>query len=182
MLMARIVVLRRGQCKGRFFVGLFRGAGMGAEGGNQGSGFRVQESSVTSEQSSVGRMAECGGLTAKYAKHAKKAEGGGLRGRERVLRYPQGLPRTAVRGPAGTVVWEPGGATLRATRLGGVVISTLRWCASVPACQSRQQSENWWKDGKVDECRQAAHNNEKNNPGQTPQDSMRVVCDDGPKQ
>src|SRR6267154_2567870 len=33
------------------------------------------------------------------------------------LLYPQGLPGTAVRGPACTVVWEPGGATLRATRL-----------------------------------------------------------------
>src|SRR5882672_10973438 len=35
---------------------------------------------------------------------------------------PQGLPGTAVRGPACTVVWEPGGETLPATRL-------------VPACQ-----------------------------------------------
>ena len=32
--------------------------------------------------------------------------------------YPQGLSGTAVRGPACTVVWEPGGETLRATRLG----------------------------------------------------------------
>jgi len=31
---------------------------------------------------------------------------------------PQGLSGTAVRGPACTVVWEPGGETLRATRLG----------------------------------------------------------------
>ena len=31
---------------------------------------------------------------------------------------PQGLPGTAVRGPACTVVWEPGGATLPATRFG----------------------------------------------------------------
>src|SRR6266436_255615 len=30
---------------------------------------------------------------------------------------PQGLPGTAVRGPACTVVWKPGGETLRATRL-----------------------------------------------------------------
>ena len=33
------------------------------------------------------------------------------------LLYPLGLPGTAVRGPACTVVWEPGGATLPATRL-----------------------------------------------------------------
>ena len=32
---------------------------------------------------------------------------------------PQGLPGTAVRGPACTVVWEPGGETLRATRFAG---------------------------------------------------------------
>src|SRR6266403_482130 len=32
------------------------------------------------------------------------------------LLRPQGLPGIAVRGPACTVVWEPGGATLRATR------------------------------------------------------------------
>ena len=35
---------------------------------------------------------------------------------------PQGLPGTAVRGPACTVVWEPGGETLPATRLGAFVI------------------------------------------------------------
>jgi len=34
--------------------------------------------------------------------------------------YPQGLSGTAVRGPACTVVWEPGGETLRATRLAPV--------------------------------------------------------------
>jgi hypothetical protein len=33
------------------------------------------------------------------------------------LLRPEGLPGTAVRGPAYTVVWEPAGATLRATRL-----------------------------------------------------------------
>src|SRR5882724_7728143 len=32
----------------------------------------------------------------------------------------QGLPRTAVRGPACTVVWEAGGETLPPTRFGGV--------------------------------------------------------------
>ena len=57
------------------------------------------------------------------------------RGRERVLLNPQGLPGTAVRGPACTVVWEPGGATLPATRLGRLWF----WCRmlliwkSVPA-------------------------------------------------
>ena len=34
------------------------------------------------------------------------------------LLRPQGLPGTAVRGPACTVVWEAGGATLPPTRLG----------------------------------------------------------------
>jgi hypothetical protein len=34
-----------------------------------------------------------------------------------VLPRPQGLSGTAVRGPACTVVWEPGGETLRATQL-----------------------------------------------------------------
>jgi len=34
---------------------------------------------------------------------------------------PKGLPGTAVRGPACTVVWEPGGETLRATRLRGLI-------------------------------------------------------------
>ena len=42
------------------------------------------------------------------------------------LLHPQGLPGTAVRGPACTVVWELGGATLPATRLGG--ISTFGLC------------------------------------------------------
>ena len=46
-----------------------------------------------------------------------RASGCDHRGRERVLLRPQGLPGTAVRGPACTVVWEPGGATLPATRL-----------------------------------------------------------------
>ena len=47
----------------------------------------------------------------------------------------KGLPGTAVRGPACTVVWEPGGATLPATRLGRLWF----WCRmlliwkSVPA-------------------------------------------------
>jgi hypothetical protein len=45
-----------------------------------------------------------------------RALGSDHRGRERVLLRPQGLSGTAVRGPACTVVWEPGGATLRATR------------------------------------------------------------------
>jgi hypothetical protein len=34
------------------------------------------------------------------------------------LLRPQGLPGTAVRGPACTVVWEAGGATLPPTRFG----------------------------------------------------------------
>src|SRR6267143_499449 len=38
------------------------------------------------------------------------------------LLHPQGLSGTAVRGPACTVVWEPGGATLPATRFGVLVI------------------------------------------------------------
>jgi len=37
--------------------------------------------------------------------------------------YPQGLSGTAVRGPACTVVWEPGGETLRATRLVGCFVA-----------------------------------------------------------
>jgi hypothetical protein len=47
-----------------------------------------------------------------------RAAGSDHRGRERVLLNPQGLSGTAVRGPACSVVWEPGGATLRATRFG----------------------------------------------------------------
>src|SRR6516225_3314719 len=39
--------------------------------------------------------------------------------------YPQGLSGTAVRGPACTVVWEPGGETLRATRLGDMRVKSL---------------------------------------------------------
>jgi hypothetical protein len=39
------------------------------------------------------------------------------RGRDRALRYPSGLLRTAGRGPACPVVWEPGGAIPPATRL-----------------------------------------------------------------
>src|SRR6266403_4780912 len=35
---------------------------------------------------------------------------------------PQGLPGTAVRGPACTVVWEAGGATLPPTRLSSNVV------------------------------------------------------------
>src|SRR5208283_1255922 len=50
-----------------------------------------------------------------------RAPGSDHRGRERVLLNPQGLPGTAVRGPACTVVWEPGGETLRATRFGVIV-------------------------------------------------------------
>jgi len=42
------------------------------------------------------------------------------------LLYPQGLPGTAVRGPACTVVWELGGATLPATRLGKERLITLK--------------------------------------------------------
>ena len=38
---------------------------------------------------------------------------------------PQGLPGTAVRGPACTVVWEPGGETLRATRLGRLLLKNF---------------------------------------------------------
>jgi hypothetical protein len=38
---------------------------------------------------------------------------------------PQGLPGTAVRGPACTVVWEAGGETLPPTRLGGSVITYI---------------------------------------------------------
>ena len=41
------------------------------------------------------------------------------RGRERVLLSLGGLPGIAGRGPACPVVWEPGGGTLPATRLGG---------------------------------------------------------------
>ena len=36
---------------------------------------------------------------------------------------PQGLPGTAVRGPAWTVVWELGGAIPSATRLNGVILT-----------------------------------------------------------
>src|ERR1039457_6893813 len=46
-----------------------------------------------------------------------RAPGSDHRVRERVLLRPQGLSGTAVREPACTVVWEPGGATLPATRL-----------------------------------------------------------------
>ena len=46
-----------------------------------------------------------------------RAPGSDHRGRERVLLRPGGLPGIAVRGPACTVVWEPGGETLPATRL-----------------------------------------------------------------
>jgi hypothetical protein len=42
------------------------------------------------------------------------------------LPHPQGLPGTAVRGPACTVVWEPGGETLPATRLGTFIVSPVR--------------------------------------------------------
>src|SRR6266567_3320110 len=38
---------------------------------------------------------------------------------------PQGLPGTAVCGPACTVVWEPGGETLPATRLGGALMTVI---------------------------------------------------------
>ena len=40
-----------------------------------------------------------------------RATGSDHRGRERMLHRPQGLSGTAVRGPACTVVWEPGGET-----------------------------------------------------------------------
>jgi hypothetical protein len=46
---------------------------------------------------------------------------------------PQGLSGTAVRGPACTVVWEPGGATLPATRLGHLLRTHNRHVASSPA-------------------------------------------------
>ena len=49
-----------------------------------------------------------------------RALGSDHRGRERVLLRPQGLPGTAVRGPACTVVWEAGGETLPPTRLSRV--------------------------------------------------------------
>jgi hypothetical protein len=45
---------------------------------------------------------------------------------------PQGLSGTAVRGPACTVVWEPGGATLRATRFGTMVISSGPALGEIP--------------------------------------------------
>src|SRR5512135_90292 len=50
-----------------------------------------------------------GGLVPGALKPTGRALGSDHRGRERVLLYPQGLPGTAVCGPAGTVVWEPGG-------------------------------------------------------------------------
>src|ERR1017187_3636321 len=53
-----------------------------------------------------------------------RVTGSDHRGRERVLLRPQGLPGTAVRGPACTVVCEPGGETIPATRLG-------RWLGDV---------------------------------------------------
>src|ERR1035437_2755932 len=55
-----------------------------------------------------------------------RALAGDHRGRERVLLRPQGLSGTAVRGPACTVVWEPGGATLPATRLGDTLFMGAR--------------------------------------------------------
>ena len=58
-----------------------------------------------------------GGLVPGALKPIGRALGSDHRGRERVLLRSQGLPGTAVRGPACTVVWEPGGETLRATRL-----------------------------------------------------------------
>ena len=54
-----------------------------------------------------------------------RAPGSDHRGRERVLLRPQGLPGTTVRGPACTVVWEPGGGTLPATRLDGCDLNSL---------------------------------------------------------
>ena len=54
-----------------------------------------------------------------------RALGSDHRGRERVLLRPQGLPGTAVLEPACTVVWEPGGETLPATRFGTLLIVVL---------------------------------------------------------
>ncbi len=62
-----------------------------------------------------------GGLVPGALKPIGRALGSDHRGRERVLLRPQGLPGTAVRGPACTVVWEAGGVTLPPTRLGDLV-------------------------------------------------------------
>jgi hypothetical protein len=59
------------------------------------------------------------------------------------LLRPQGLPGTAVRGPACTVVWEPGGETLPATRLDNneclstLRIKTLSWLRFRPKSHDR---------------------------------------------
>ena len=57
---------------------------------------------------------------------------------------PQGLPGTAVRGPACTVVWEPGGAILPATRL-ALFISKMCPLTTEPShrstCLGRRERE-----------------------------------------
>src|ERR1039458_9601922 len=73
-----------------------------------------------------------------------RALGSDHRGRERVLLNPQGLPGTAVRGPACTVVWEPGGETLPATRLGrwlGDVIALSAWASTQSSRSEEHTSE-----------------------------------------
>ena len=53
-----------------------------------------------------------------------RALGSDQRGRERALLNPQGLSRTAGRGPACPVVWEAGGAIPPPTRFGDIFIVT----------------------------------------------------------
>ena len=57
-----------------------------------------------------------GGLVPGALKPIGRALGSDHHGRERALLRPGGLPGTAVRGPACTVVWEAGGETLPPTR------------------------------------------------------------------
>ena len=64
-----------------------------------------------------------GGLVPGAMKPIGRALGSDHRGRERVLLRPGGLPGTAVRGPACTVVWEARGETLPPTRLSSLMFN-----------------------------------------------------------
>jgi hypothetical protein len=63
------------------------------------------------------------------------------RGRDRVLLRPSGLPGTAGRGPACPVVWELGGATLPATRLGPFIVQFSPKSRQEVRCNNVDKSE-----------------------------------------
>ena len=95
----------------RAVAGVSRGRGPeGNEPGNTGGPHNSGRAELGRQNTTIG------GLDPGALKPTGRASGSDHRGRERVLPRPGGLPGTAGRGPACTVVWEAGGETLPPTR------------------------------------------------------------------